>query len=64
MSKKSIKTTELCVPSEVEEQEAITGVLMAMDDSITALQDERNKMIQIREGAMDDLLTGRVRLPM
>lgn len=62
VSKKSIKTTEICVPSEVEEQEAITGVLMAMDDSIAALEEERNKMLQIREGAMDDLLTGRVRL--
>lgn len=63
VSKKSIKTTELLIPSDVEEQEAITGVLVSMDDEIKDLEDERNKMIQIREGAMDDLLTGRVRLP-
>ena len=62
VSKKSIKTTELLIPSEVEEQEAITGVLVSMDDEIKDLENERNKMIQIREGAMDDLLTGRVRL--
>lgn len=43
-------------------QEAIADVLTEMDDEIKALEDERDKMIQIREGAMDDLLTGRVRL--
>ena len=63
VSKKSIKTTELLIPSDVEEQEAITDVLVSMDDEIKNLEGERNKMIQIREGAMDDLLTGRVRLP-
>ncbi len=46
----------------IKEQEAIADALTAMDDEIKALEDERNKMIQIREGAMDDLLTGRVRL--
>ncbi len=62
VSKKAIKTTELRIPSAVEEQEAITGVLVSMDDEISAIEDERDKMIQIREGAMDDLLTGRIRL--
>ena len=46
----------------MDEQKAIADVLTAMDDEIKDLEDERNKMIQIREGAMDDLLTGRVRL--
>lgn len=62
ISKKAIKTTELRIPSEMEEQKAIVDVLTAMDDEIKAVEDERDKMIQIREGAMDDLLTGRVRL--
>lgn len=47
---------------EKEEQGAIADIIDAMDDEIIDLEDERNKMIQIREGAMDDLLTGRVRL--
>ena len=55
ISKKSFGETELCIPAEVEEQKAI-------DEEIEALEIERDKMIQIREGAMDDLLTGRVRL--
>ena len=33
-----------------------------MDKEIANLETEREKMIQIREGAMNDLLTGRVRL--
>ena len=36
--------------------------LSAMDEEIRDLETERDKIIQIREGAMDDLLTGRVRL--
>lgn len=62
VSKKSFGETELCIPVEVEEQEAIVSVLKEMDEEIEALEIERDKMIQIREGAMDDLLTGRVRL--
>lgn len=62
VSKKSFGETELCIPSDVEEQKAIADVLTAMDEEIEALESEREKMIQIREGAMDDLLTGRIRL--
>lgn len=46
----------------ITEQTAIADILQAMDEEIEALEIERDKMIQVREGAMDDLLTGRVRL--
>lgn len=49
-------------PIDPNEQEAIAYILIAMDQEIKNLEAERDKMIQIREGAMDDLLTGRVRL--
>jgi len=49
-------------PNSQDEQKAIADVLTAMDDEIKALEGEQDKMTQIREGAMDDLLTGRVRL--
>ena len=62
LNKKLLKGLSIYIPLDIEEQKAIADVLTAMDDEITALEDERNKMIQIREGAMDDLLTGRVRL--
>lgn len=59
---KDLKNFEFDIPTDTKEQEAIAAVLTAMDEEIEALETERDKMIQIREGAMDDLLTGRVRL--
>lgn len=49
-------------PKNKEEQTAIAEVLQAMEKEIRNLEEIRQKMTQIREGAMDDLLTGRVRL--
>lgn len=46
----------------VDEQEAIAQILTDMDNEIHSLEDECDKIKQIREGAMDDLLTGKVRL--
>ena len=62
ISKKAIKTTKLKIPSSIEEQAAITEALVSMDEEIKSLENERDKYIQICEGAMDDLLTGHVRL--
>lgn len=59
---KDLKNFSFMMPTEEEEQMAISQVLKAMDDEIKDLEDEHIKMIQIREGAMDDLLNGRVRL--
>lgn len=60
--KKIIMEYELLIPTDYKEQEAIAAALTSMDKEITNLEAERDKMMQIREGAMDDLLTGRVRL--
>jgi type I restriction enzyme S subunit len=51
----------ILVPS-IAEQKAIATVLTTMDDEIVALEEEKDKMMQIKAGAMDDLLTGRIRL--
>ena len=59
---KDLKKFEFEIPVDTKEQEAISAVLTAMDEEIRDLETEREKVIQIREGAMDDLLTGRVRL--
>ena len=53
---------KIYVPIDKNEQQAIAEVLTAMDEEIESLKIEKEKMIQIKEGAMDDLLTGRVRL--
>lgn len=60
--KKIIMEYELLIPTDYKEQEAIAAALTSMDKEITNLEAERDKMMQIREGAMDDLLTGRVHL--
>lgn len=59
---KDLKKFEFEIPVNTKEQEAIAAVLTTMDEEIRDLETERDKIIQIREGAMNDLLTGRVRL--
>lgn len=49
-------------PVDEHEQEAIASTLLSLDTEITSLEEEKDKMLQIKAGAMDDLLTGRVRL--
>lgn len=61
ISKKALSKINVFLPP-LPEQRAIADVLMSMDNEIESLEMERDKMIQIREGAMDELLTGRVRL--
>ena len=62
INKGEIGKCKVKYPKNKDEQAAIADILAAMDEEIEALEVERDKMIQIREGAMDDLLTGRVRL--
>ena len=59
---KDLSNFEFIIPQDTKEQGAIAEVLTAMDEEIESLKIEKEKMIQIKEGAMDDLLTGRVRL--
>ena len=49
-------------PPNVEEQNAIASVLSDMDDEITALEQRRDKTRAIKQGMMQQFLTGRVRL--
>ena len=60
--KKFILKYSVRIPSEKNIQAEIAQMITSMDNEIASLEAERDKMIQIREGAMDDLLTGRVRL--
>lgn len=61
LAKKVIESISVNIPK-YEEQQAIAEILTSMDEEVQALETEKEKMTQIREGAMDDLLTGRVRL--
>lgn len=55
---------EVAVPVELEEQRAIAAVLNDMDAEIAALQKKRDKTRALKQGMMQELLTGRIRLPM
>jgi type I restriction enzyme, S subunit len=44
------------------EQAAITGILSDMDAEIAALEAKLAKARQIKQGMMQELLTGRIRL--
>lgn len=49
------------LPSE-EEQTAIATILSDMDADLTALEQQRDKTLALKQGMMQELLTGRIRL--
>ena len=53
---------EVNVPDDTDEQSAIASVLSDMDAEIDALEQRRDKTRAIKQGMMQQLLTGRVRL--
>lgn len=52
---------EIPLPS-LEEQSAIASVLSSMDEEISALESKKAKYEQIKQGMMQQLLTGKIRL--
>ena len=61
LSKRTFLSQTVTLPLP-EEQQAITTVLADMDVEIAALEVRRAKAAQLREGMMQELLTGRTRL--
>ena len=53
---------DLFVPPTIEDQEAITEILIDMDSEIHKLEDKLNKYEEVKQGMMEELLTGKVRL--
>jgi type I restriction enzyme S subunit len=56
-----MKNFEVCLPP-LPEQRAIATVLSDMDAELAALERRRDKIKQIKQGMMQQLLTGRIRL--
>lgn len=54
--------TEIMVPPTIAEQTAIAEVLSDMDADLAALEAQAAKARAVKQGMMQDLLTGRVRL--
>ena len=61
LSKAALMAIEFRLPS-LKEQNAISAVLSDMDAEIAALQERRDKTRVMKQGMMQELLTGRTRL--
>jgi type I restriction enzyme S subunit len=59
---KLVKLLPITLPPTVEEQTAIATVLSDMDAEIAALEGKLTKAKMIKQGMMQELLTGRIRL--
>jgi len=59
---KDLVKFDLYVPPTKEEQEAIAAILFDMDSDIYKLEEKLSKYQKIKQGMMEELLTGKVRL--
>jgi type I restriction enzyme S subunit len=57
-----IKAVDIHLPCESSEQNAIADVLSEMDAELAALEARRDKTRELKQGMMQELLTGRIRL--
>ena len=62
IGKRDVASIELCVPTTYTEQRAIATILSDMDAEIAVLERRQEKTRAIKQGMMQQLLTGRVRL--
>ncbi len=61
LNKESLKLVKVPLPT-IAEQSAIAAILSDMDSEITSLEEKLAKTLQIKQGMMQELLTGRIRL--
>jgi type I restriction enzyme S subunit len=61
ITRKDVREFSLALPS-IEEQKAIAAVLSDMETELVALEGQRDKARAIKQGMMQELLTGRIRL--
>lgn len=62
LNKKLVADMELQIPSSLAEQHAIATILSDMDAEIAELEAKRDKYKEVRQGMMQQLLTGKIRL--
>ena len=62
LSREQFEEFVVFVPPDKKEQTAIATILSDMDAEITALGNKLSKARQIKQGMMQELLTGRIRL--
>lgn len=62
LNKELVKTVELNRPKDIKEQTRIAQILTDIDNEIEALEKKLSKYKQLKQGLMQELLTGRIRL--
>lgn len=59
---KDIKDVGFAMPSDISEQKRIASIIESMDDEISSLETKKAKYEQVKQGMMQQLLTGKIRL--
>lgn len=59
---KDIKDIGFAMPSDISEQKRIASIIESMDEEISSLETKKVKYEQIKQGMMQQLLTGKIRL--
>ena len=62
LNKSEMNKIEVLLPFEKDEQASIASVLSDMDAEIAALEARSEKTRALKQGMMQELLTGRIRL--
>jgi type I restriction enzyme, S subunit len=62
LNRNDVHSYKITIPSDYAEQEAIANVLSDMDEEIVALEQKRDKLKAVKQGMMQELLTGKTRL--
>lgn len=62
LNKEKVLSLIIPTPLDIQEQSAIANILTTMDNEIESLEEERDKYIRVKEGMMQKLLTGQIRL--
>ena len=62
ITRSTLTEMKVSLPPTKAEQEAIATILSDMDTEITALETKLAKARQVKQGMMQELLTGRIRL--
>ena len=62
LNKDLVNSVELEFPKSLNEQKAIASILFDMDKEIESLETKKSKYLHIKQGMMQELLTGKTRL--
>ncbi len=62
VSLRSLSSVRIFIPADKKEQKAISDILLSIDAEIISLESKRDKNALIKQGMMQELLTGTIRL--